>query len=303
LDDSPLHQLFDLCHDTTPGKSYKVFLYLYRINNQCSLPFIECVLYEDPETKVMTFPSFSYECIHLEDSHAMDEDSQTNIHFNNACIQYILPFLQPQQQSQPGELSKIYKGFLPSHDTIFAVFDITGQSLVDQPTKPTKPTIAIIDEIVNKQTIYGMMKIEPIIIDFFQEFSFMKYILSSDHHPIELPIQLYHITNNTNTLTTEKSDPFHELIHQINQRSNDPWFGPFYYFSREPTTNTTKRHAVFLSPLEESLNIVKDVNMIDETTKMNYKEKCFHSPMIYFIKDGIEMYCIKSFLDFCEITI
>jgi hypothetical protein len=292
LDDSPLHTLFDMCHDTEPGKTFKVYLYLYQINSSCSLPFIESIFIEQGNT--MCFPSFDYHCIHLEDSEESDEDTQTNIHFNNSCMESILPFLQ--EGEQPNRM--IYKGFLSYNETtLFAVFDLT-----EQPIKPN--SIGIMDEIINKQSILGI-SIDPIIHDFFTKFSFMKYILSGSGSHIDMPIQLYiyNMTTNTNNgiFIQKDNSELGELLGKINERSTSSWFGSFYYFSREPITPTKRRHAVFLSDLHDSLYIVRDINTIDENIKNDYRERCYHSPMIYFMKDGIEMYCIKSFTQFCEI--
>jgi len=316
LNDNKLNRMFELCNNGTK-KKYTVYTCLYMMNTECIVsekiyPFLEFIMIKT-ENNEFTFPSFSYECPEIQEEE--NSESQENIYFSNACIEHAMTLFGTDIDihNENIDLADLYKGFLEYDETtIFSVFDMTSLS-----SKMKNNWVAIVDEITKKKSIYKI-PIQPVITDFFTKYPYMKNIIFK--HPetiidtVDIPIQMYicqkiddsekyHFKNieKKEKATTK----FQEIVDQIKEKIKDEWFGSFYYFSVEPidtnkNASLLKRYFVCPSRVHDSLFILKDILDIDDTTKAEYRERCFDSPMIYFKKNELEYYCIKSLLAFYE---
>jgi len=286
------------------------------MNTECMVsekiqPFLEFIV-QKTNHSTFSFPSFTYQCTEIpEDEYENTEESPENIHFSNTCFEEALSLLDSKIDihKQLYDLTLFYKGFIEYDDeTLFAVFDMTLFS-----SRLSKNYMCILDEIVIKKSIYRI-PIDPIITDFFIKHPYMQHIWTDTKEMVDIPNQMYicakiddsekyHFKNVEKTKVAMTS--FEGILEQINEKIEDPWLGPFYYFSAEPIDTTIdctrlKRYFVCQSEIESSFFISQDIMKLTEHEKKEHRDHCFHSSMIYFTKNNIEYFCIKSLLAFCQ---
>lgn len=185
-----------------------VHICAYNINSSGKIPYLQYFLYKHHEinnpniVNKFNFPKFIY---------------NNQIDLLTKCMTTI----QILSSSFYKDPSFTLKGYL-KHDNQYYIFYDCSSIIIDtlKMTKSNDLWLAVIDEIINYQNICGF-EIETYIIDFFNSFYDLNYLINDKNIPYEMPKIAYSICENKkiNFIST-----FGVIV------KND-LFGNYYYFT------------------------------------------------------------------------
>jgi len=283
IDDDPLSRVLE--HDL--NKSLTVHFLLYKKIDELAIPFLE--FYFEKKNDLYCFPSITIdfseknedpnkipetiEPIEEIEQKGGDDDNEEFISDEKDILyDKCSPFLMELLNINSEDCFENYKGFIETNNNeCFIVFDCTELDWINE---NDESIIAILDEIINKNSILNI-PVDPKIIDLFNKYEYMKYIVDKKGHPVEIPVCLYmcekinginenlYYENNKKSITDES---YLDIQHE------HPILGSVYLFSETPfdsiETNKLKRHAVFIQntlyimnrdfPLEENIHKYKE---------------------------------------------
>lgn len=180
-----------------------------------------------------------------------------------------------------------YRGYYKGKsDSLFVFYDMENFVFDMEPY-----IWGIMDEITNKQHI-NETSIHREIVSFF-----------CDHEELQnLPIQ-NNGENGENSYTASSYPIPYQFYLNQDKRTSHPLFGDFYYFSRESIPDTSqRRYAVFLNDDDNGLYILTDeLQNIKPDILAQYRDRFLLSRMVYFVENGVKIWCVKSDLQFIEI--
>jgi hypothetical protein len=298
LNDNILSQKFGDFMDT--NKQYNVKICIYKINNECTLPFLQFLF--DKTGEKMTFSNINFQCPVIT-QHDLEED-QEHTFFMNQCTQELLKVLPIHDIFSVEILQKIYKGFIEYDNILYVVFDSTqiDNIIIDQ----QKYCWAIIDEIINARTILDKDVEQDIIDMFLHKAPFMMHILNNKGMSITQPIIAYLCNKPTPEVsyTTILELDNTNSINIIDEQIEHPFLGYYYYFTSKPITDVvaiSKRYAIFTF---DCRYILTDINNIQEKEKEDFIKNLEDNDTnlsIYFKEGGIQLWCIKTSEQFTNI--
>jgi hypothetical protein len=267
MGDKYLNQIYGFCMN--PEIVKKIQLYVFRFNKKCHylgdpLPFLEIICENSSE-----FPQFDFQCP------VTNDDDQ---YFKNECISQLINILPIENKLNDTIIDRLYRGFIEVDDTnLVVVFDISEFPDVEL-RNSHRYNFRIMDEIKNG------------IID---KYTFMKDIKDASKQVIDPPILLYMMKYTGNHFEPIYEDTNETNISLLENRSNHPTFGNFYYFSsdvlQKDQNKMLKRYAAFIrNPIDLTENVEADNLSIYSVIKFKENEKT-----IYCIKPESLFYALK----------
>lgn len=297
LNNDILSRNFALCagfdYDSLPLEhkeqppTYNVYLCMYAINTDCSLPFLEYFLVKSGD-KQYSMPHFEFSCTdEMKMIEGSDEDP-VQTHFQNQCFEHFLE--ESHITENMDHLEEYYKGFVsipgvegspipnriqPGDHVIVAFFDCTkNKSEMVEKMDGTAATWTLLHEIVYKQKVQDL-DIEPIVYQFFYEKPETCMIRDEEGFQLMIPRILYLCKQKgdagfENVYIDESKDST-QSISILDDRCEHRLFGYYYYFSARPIDPTYKdvnklvRYAGFP---EHCLYVVRDVGKIKKVVSL-----------------------------------
>jgi len=297
LNNDILSRNFALCagfdYDSLPLEhkeqppTYNVYLCMYAINTDCSLPFLEYFLVKSGGTQY-TMPHFEFSCTDEMKALEGSDEHPIQIHFQNQCFEHFLE--ESHITENMDHLEEYYKGFVsipgvegspipnriqPGDHVIVAFFDCTkNKSEMVEKMDGTTATWALLHEIVYKHKVQDI-DIEPIVYQFFYEKPETCLIRDEEGFQLMIPRVLYLCKQKgdagfENVYIDESKDST-QSISMLDDRCEHRLFGYYYYFSARPIDPTYKdvnklvRYAGFP---EHCLYIVRDVGNIKKVVSV-----------------------------------
>ena len=272
--------------------TYNVYLCMYAINTDCSLPFLEYFLVKSGD-KQYSMPHFEFSCTDEMKTLEGSEEHPIQTHFQNQCFEHFLE--QSHITENMDHLEEYYKGFVsipgvegspipnriqPGDHVIVAFFDCTkNKSEMMEKMEGNAATWALLHEIVYKHKVQDL-DIEPMVYQFFYEKPETCLIRDEEGFQLMIPRVLYLCKQKGDTgfenvyidETKESNDTsVGESISMLDDRCEHRLFGYYYYFSARPIDPTYKdvnklvRYAGFP---EHCLYIVRDVGKIKKVVSV-----------------------------------
>jgi hypothetical protein len=217
------------------SKNINVKIYLYKIDNTSSKPFLKYLLYKNPITNVFYIPNTNV---------TNKATSESIIH---EVEKYIQTMLNKQNYSKRSLDNIIFKGFLLEEETIQQKYDTYNEDNEDSDNDESIVSLcmffdlsscrwttydgllkndilwfATVDELINKRHICNF-SIDNDITEFFirnQEFLFLK---DENNHDYEIPVVAY--------CGKHESSINFTYIFGNGCRETDTIFGNYYYFT------------------------------------------------------------------------
>jgi len=244
----------------------------------------------DYECPVINVPADSLQESGEPDS---EEKSQEQIHFETECIKYFLSMFSDDNMihAQKKKISNLYKGFMEYNDSsVFVFFDI---STVLRELK-RELTIAILDEILYKKTIYST-PVDPVVTDFFKKNNELCNLKTPENQVYPFPFQLYlcNFTDEYENIRLDNPQKYVSVEH--------PFFGIAYYFTTLPIVNTDvsllKRFSCFIT---NGLYIKGDIDNLEEEEKEKYRNQIITASSFYFHENLLQLWGIKNISHFIQ---
>lgn len=297
LNNDILSRNFALCagfdYDSLPLENkeqpptYNVYLCMYSINTDCSLPFLEYFLVKSGD-KQYSMPHFEFSCTDEMKTIEGSEEHPIQTHFQNQCFEHFLE--QSHITENMDHLEEYYKGFVsipgvegspipnriqPGDHVIVAFFDCTkNKTEMVEKMDGTLSTWALLHEIVYKQKVQDL-DIEPIVYQFFYEKPETCLIRDEEGFQLMIPRVLYLCKQKGNdgfeNVYIDESKDTTQSISMLDDRCEHRLFGYYYYFSARPIDPTYKdvnklvRYAGFP---EHCLYVVRDVGKIKKVVSL-----------------------------------
>jgi len=273
--------------------------------------FFEIVPTENKDKNLLQFPGF-----YLEPSNFKDAGDDINTLFENECF---TRFKELTQDVSDDVINGAYRGFIESNNIIYPFFDSTYFQLKQN----EKKLWCILDEFMNEKKVYGNNFTDENIPDMFNNNEFIAYITDENGDRLNIPCCLYLCKLNENESDyinvyaddAEKGIYSHQILHYV--------FGNnCLFFTTDPIEKEDlrklrmiKRYATFIDKSLYVLNISKDIEYInfdldeedddlsydgvppENIPKSHQKYSC-----IYFFENYKQLWCIKDFRRFTEIT-
>jgi hypothetical protein len=320
IDDDQLSKNFGFCMDTE-NKTFKVYVAMFSINQSCFIegeyeeteytnditddqfkyntryPFLQ--FYMETKPDMYSFPQMDYECpiinTPLEEDGEPDseEKPQEQTHFETECFKYLLSMFSDDNMihTKNIDISKLYKGFMEYDDsTVFVFFDVS--TLISEIKREL--TLAIIDEIVYKKTIYST-PVDTVVSDFFKKNGQLCNIKTTENQVYPFPFQLYlcDFTDEYENIRIDNPQKYVAFEH--------PFFGIAYYFTTLPIVNTDvsslKRFSCFIT---NGLYIKGDIDSLEEEEKEKYQNQLITASSFYFHENLLQLWGIKNISHFIE---
>lgn len=233
----------------------KVNICIYQVNNKAKYPFLQFLLSNDKKNGILAFPTFNIKNI------------PKNILLTNA--KSLLAYIQFYFGILFGETEEfrknIFQGFFidETNKTLNAFYDFSDCSLnLDLHSSKQKIWIALIDDIVNKESVAGF-KIDSSVTSFFILNQQFVSLFNDEGEKYETPVSCY-IGKETKYLNFT-------YLFGSPKMNNTAILGPYYYFTDFSNAlqqlNMKKggviRFAVFLGKMIVKLNYPED--SIDES--------------------------------------
>ena len=273
LEDGDLDHDFGLCQNVK-GSSFSVYICGYTINENSLKPFLQFLM--EKEAGYFTFPHFDFTC--PENIESESENTPEHVYFQNKCIDQIMQLMDLDGHSDENALNDIYKGFTKEEyedeTFIFAIFDFTGLTL--KPIKEPIRTWAIMDEIINRHTVFEL-PIEEKVFRMFYNNPELLNLKDLQHLHIENPYLLYSCVQDNNVYKNVYHMKDQDFVSLLHERIHHPFFGNFFVFSMLPFIPKNdeifeiKRFAGFVP---NPMYILKDISpffkeMVGATTNTN----------------------------------
>ena len=242
-DKEDLHYIFDLC-DNEPDilKEYKIHICCYKVNELCTLPFLQYMLVE--EDGKYNFPMFIFKCATNIDIEEDEEFSPKHVFFQNECMKFLLKFAKPLEETEKNDFMKnIYKGFTiskKSDNSLYVILNCNDLEI-------EKGVFVTMDEFLNKHSVLNG-PIDPEAYQLFYDSSELMKIKNKWGTMIKIPHVLYRCTfedNKYENILDNSEDTFSI----IDDRIEHPLLGNSFIFSVDPlqtdNVKSLKRYAVF----------------------------------------------------------
>ena len=241
LEDDPLSRIET---DVDVSKNIKLFLYLYKIEENFEDPFLEVLFVK--KDKMYTLPNT--ELPPLEES-----DNETE----NPLFERISLFFEKSTGESQDDAVRKYKGFVETEDEfrnkcIVAVFGPMGDAIMPVEKNATEennqPIWAIVDEIFFKTRILDV-PIKEFIIKMVNDKPSLVCIKDQDGNTTTPPYLMYMCVNDANVFYKdgeERGETYDLLL----VRKNHEFFNSTFMFSSEPfeynNLSKIKRYAVVI---------------------------------------------------------
>jgi len=296
------------------NKPFDVRFCTFHINGNSKEPFLQFFLEmtetENPEKNLLRFPGFTMETSKFDNT----TEEPSNIFENECCRR----FKDLTEDVSDDIVNGAYRGYIEHNDIIYAFFDSTYFPLKQN----DKQVWCILDEFINEKKVYCNNFTDENIPQMFHDNEFIVYITDANGDRITIPCCLYLCKLNEDESDyinvyvddKEKGIDGHRILHYV--------FGNnCLFFTTDPIdkedlkkVRRIKRYATFIDKSLYVLNIAKDIEYInfdveedddvsydgvpyEDIPKSHYKYSC-----IYFFENYKQLWCIKDFRRFTEIT-
>lgn len=300
------------------NKPFDVRFCTFNINGKSKEPFLQFFLEinEIQDKNVLAFPGFILETSIFDNR----EEEASNI-FENECFKH---FKNLTEDVSDDIINGAYRGYLEHNNIIYAFFDSTFFHLKQN----DKQLWCILDEFINEKKVYANNFTDENIPQMFHDNEFIAYIMDENGDRINIPCCLYLCKLNEDESDyinvyaddAEKGIDGHRILHYV--------FGNnCLFFTTDPIEKEDlkrlrmiKRYATFIDKSLYILNISKDIEYInfdeeqynendddddisfdgvppEQIPKSHYRFSC-----IYFFENFKQLWCIKDFKRFTEIT-
>jgi hypothetical protein len=293
-------------------RPFEVRLCVFNINGKSKEPFLQFFLEitENQDKNVLEFPGFL-----LQTSSFDNKEEEPSEIFENECFK---KFKYLTEDVSDDIINGAYRGYIEHNSIIYAFFDSTFFNLKQN----DKQLWCILDEFINEKKVYGNNFTDENIPKMFHDNEFIAYITDENGDRINIPCCLYLCKLNEDESDyinvyvddAEKGIDNHRILHYV--------FGNnCLFFTTDPIEKEDlrrlrmiKRYATFIDKSLYVLNISKDIEYInfdeeedddvsfdgvppEDIPKSHYKYSC-----IYFFENYKQLWCIKDFRRFTEIT-
>ena len=282
--DNPLSVIFENFNDI--DKVYTIHICIYKINNECKLPFLQFLISSEQSSSFPQVENFKCNSI---------DDVEQNTLFMNKCLTEVLNELGIHELFGTDLLDKMYKGFVEQDDNnIFVVFE----SLPEFNYVPTNNSQwCILEEIMND--CISDKQIDPIIKSFFSKNTFMTEIYNvRDKNIVPTPLLLSICVIDNNSLVISQNRSFIDLV------SKHEWLGDYFYFKKYDGDDIDKKslkYAVFID--DKAKYILQDISTISDKQKNDFLKKSLNEVFysLYFHENGVQYWYVKSNKQFTRI--
>lgn len=294
------------------GRPIEVRICTFNINGNSKEPFLQFFLEinETEEKNVLAFPGFI-----LEPSIFDNKENEITSVFENECFN---KFKTLTNDVSDDIIHGSYIGYIEHNNIIYAFFDSTYFNL----KQSDKQLWCILDEFINEKKVYANNFTDENIPKLFHDNEFLAYITDANGDRINIPCCLYLCKLNedeSDYINVYVDDPEkginnHRILHYV--------FGNnCLFFTTDPIEKEDlkrlrmiKRYATFIDKSLYVLNISKNIEYInfdveedddvsfdgvppEDIPKSHYNYSC-----IYFFENYKQLWCIKDFRRFTEIT-
>jgi hypothetical protein len=312
LNNENLNRDFTFTLDKYNGNQIEVRLCTFNINGKSKEPFLQFFLEinEIDDKNVLAFPGFMMVSSIFDNK----EDEITSV-FENECFN---KFKVLTNDVSDDIIHGSYIGYIENNNIIYAFFDSTYYNLKQN----DKQLWCILDEFINEKKVYANNFTDENIPQLFHDNEFLAYITDENGDRINIPCCLYLCKLNedeTDYINVYVDDPekgihTHRILHYV--------FGNnCLFFTTDPIEKEDlkrlrmiKRYATFIDKSLYILNISKNIEYInfdveedddvsfdgvppEDIPKSHYNYGC-----IYFFENYKQLWCIKDFRRFTEIT-